>query len=404
MRRGWPVVLLGAGALALSLLAPPGIEPGPEPSVVGRVVTLPAAPGASGPPPPEPPAPPARRRRAVTVLVSGDVLVHTGVWWSAQRDAAARGRDLPDFGPMFAGVRRAVSAADLAVCHLETPLAPPTGPYLNYPLFSAPPQVVDGLLAAGYDACTTASNHAVDMGEDGLVRTLEVLDDRGLPHTGTFAPGFRGRRPAVLRAQGVRVGLISATYGTNGMPVEHASTVQLLDVVEVLRQARALKVAGVDVVMVAVHAGSEYTAMPSAQQVAAFAALTASPAVDFVYGHHSHVVQPFTRVHGRWGVYGLGNFVARQPPEWPATYRGMLAEVTFAERRRGGFDVVRPGYRPTLITAPTDPGGVRVVDAVTALADPATPAWLRPRLRAAVVAVRADVGRRGVRLLGPAPR
>ena len=204
----------------------------------------------------------------------------------------------------------------------------------------------------------------------------------------------------MVSVRGVRVGLLSATFGTNGLPVAEPWSVDLIDVPRVLEQARALRRGGADIVMVAVHAGDEYSHVPSSLQREVFSTLAASPLVDFVYGHHAHVVQPWARVHGMWVVYGLGNFVAKQLTELPDTYRGMLAEVTFAEQPDGSFRAVRPRSRPLLITRPDDPGGTQVLDAVAALADPRTPAVLRPRLRAAVREVEADTVVPGVRLAG----
>jgi poly-gamma-glutamate capsule biosynthesis protein CapA/YwtB (metallophosphatase superfamily) len=63
---------------------------------------------------------------------------------------------------MLRGQLPYLAAADLAVCHLETPLAPADGPFEGYPEFSVPPQILDALVSAGYDACTTASNHTMD--------------------------------------------------------------------------------------------------------------------------------------------------------------------------------------------------------------------------------------------------
>ena len=71
---------------------------------------------------------------------------------------------------------------------VETPLAPDGGPFSGYPEFSVPPQVLPALVAAGYDACSTASNHTLDQGTAGVNRTLDDLDAartgprRLLPH------------------------------------------------------------------------------------------------------------------------------------------------------------------------------------------------------------------------------
>jgi hypothetical protein len=44
---------------------------------------------------------------------------------------------------MLAAEKPYVQSADLGICHLETPLAPPAGPFAGYPEFSVPPQVVE---------------------------------------------------------------------------------------------------------------------------------------------------------------------------------------------------------------------------------------------------------------------
>ena len=327
-------------------------------------------------PEPEPPEPP--EPRSVTVALTGDVLVHTGVWETAERDAAAQGETVPDFAPMFADLEPLVAPADLAICHLETPVSRPGGPYLNYPVFSAPPEVLDGLVTTGYDACTTASNHSVDTGFEGLVRTVDALDARGLAHTGTYAQRRGAGRPVELEVDGVRIGLISMTFGTNGLPVTEPWSVNLIDVPRAIAQARAMHRDGVDVVMVAIHAGTEYLHEPNEQQLQVFADLTASPYVDFVYGHHAHVVQPFDRVNGKWVLYGLGNMVAQQEPERPDTFRGIVARLTLTERPDGGFARRGPALRADADPEPhhdrRHPRARR--RARTTVAD-GTPPWLR---------------------------
>jgi Bacterial capsule synthesis protein PGA_cap len=345
------------------------------------------------------PAPDRPGPRSVTVALTGDVLVHTGVWETAERDAAAQGETVPDFAPMFAGLEPLVAPADLAICHLETPVSRPRGPYLNYPVFSAPPSVLDGLVDTGYDACTTASNHSFDTGFTGLVRTVDALDARGLAHTGTYAERRGAGRPLELEVDGVRIGLISMTFGTNGLPVTEPWSVNLIDVPRALAQAKALHRDGVDVVMVAIHAGTEYLHAPNEQQLQVFADLPASPYVDFVYGHHAHVVQPFDRVNGKWVLYGLGNMVAQQEPARRDTFRGIVTRVTLTERPVGGFEVEDPRYAPTLILNPTTIGATRVLDVARVLRSPTAPPWLRLLARQAARSTDAVMARPGVHRL-----
>ncbi len=351
--------------------------------------------------PPEDPEP-----RSFSIAMSGDVLLHNGTWDTAEADAARAGESGLDFSPMFADVRPALRSVDYAVCHLETPLAPPSGPFASYPVFSVPPQVVRGLLATGYDACSTASNHSVDQGSDGVLRTLDTLDRMGMPHFGTSATRKASRTPFIARIEGVRVALLNYTYGTNGIPVpsDLPWSVPLIDPQRIVADAAHARRAGAEVVIVGLHFGTEYSEAPDAYQRDVVDRITRSPDIDLVYGHHAHVPLPFDKVHGTWVAYGLGNFIAQQETSIPDTYRGITARFELTERPSGRFEVSDVAFLPTVITpyVAGDPR-MRVLDALAALHDPSTPASLRPALRAAVDAITADAESLGADRLGLHP-
>ncbi len=184
---------------------------------------LTAAPDASVSTPPPAPAP-----RSITLVATGDVLLHEPLWEQARQDAEATGQDALDFAPQLAAIRPIVESADVAVCHLETPLAAPDGPYEGYPTFSGPPQILSALVATGYDACTTASNHTFDQGAAGVDRTLDALDAAGLEHTGSARTAQEGARTVILdvaaAAGSVRLALLSYTFGFNGIPFPGGET------------------------------------------------------------------------------------------------------------------------------------------------------------------------------------
>jgi hypothetical protein len=129
-----------------------------------------------------------------------------------------------------------------------------------------------------------------------------------------------------------------------------------------IAQARAAKAAGADIVVVQYHGGDEYSRLPNAQQVALVRRLTASPAVDLVFAEHAHVVQPITRVNGKWVVYGMGNMVGQSDPKYPRAYEGISVRFTFTEQKHG-FAVTRAAYIPTSwnVYSPGHPIRVRPV-------------------------------------------
>jgi poly-gamma-glutamate synthesis protein (capsule biosynthesis protein) len=291
-----------------------------------------------------------RARRTATLVMGGDLLWHDTVWLSAAEDHALTGRGRSyDFDPMFAALRPLVAGADLALCHQEVPLAARGQEPQSYPVFAAPREVAAWIGSFGFDGCTTASNHSLDQGFDGLVETADLLERAGVEHIGTFRTRAERRRPVILTtAAGVRIGVVAGTYGTNGFPLPAGRewSVSMWDAPNLLAQARAARRAGADVVVVHLHAGDEYSHLPNAAQVALVERLTRSPDVDLVLGEHAHVVQPVTKVNGKWVVYGMGNMVAQQDLSRPDTYQGIVVRFTFSERRGRRFVVTRAAYVP----------------------------------------------------------
>ena len=114
------------------------------------------------------------------------------------------------------------------------------------------------------------------------------------------------------------------------------------------------------------HGGTEYDALPSAAQVALVRALTASPYVDLVAGEHAHVVQPITKVNGKWVVYGLGNMIAQNEVSRPRTYEGISVRFTFREGRHG-WVVDRAAYVPTYWNHYSSGRPIRIQQVVRAL-------------------------------------
>jgi poly-gamma-glutamate capsule biosynthesis protein CapA/YwtB (metallophosphatase superfamily) len=361
---GWRLTRRGRivfGGLGVLLLAGVG-------SVVdGPVTELARAAGLGGGP------------REVTLIASGDVLPHGPVLRQAGAYGSQAGQPY-DFRPMFAELRPVVAAADLAICHLEVPLSSDGRGVASWPSFNAPPQLAAGLRWAGYDACSTASNHALDRGPAGVAATLGVLDQAGLRHAGTARnPAEAG--PAVLDVRGLRIGLLSYAYGLNGgrAPADQPWLVNLIDPDRIVEDARAARRAGARFVVVLLHWGQENQAAPTPDQRELARRLLAAPEVDLILGHHVHVVQPIEQIGGKWVAYGMGNSLSNQTPACCAagSQDGVLVQVTVG--LEGGVARARAvRHVPTWVEHPS----YRVRPVLTALTDRSLPAAARQALEA----------------------
>jgi poly-gamma-glutamate capsule biosynthesis protein CapA/YwtB (metallophosphatase superfamily) len=331
----------------------------------------------------------------VTVVMNGDLLWHNTLWYGAKEDARRRGQGGYDFAPLLAGLKPVVASADLAICHQEVPLARPGGPYRNYPLFAAPPRVVRAISATGYDVCTTASNHSVDQGFAGLKRTLDDLDRAKIAHAGTARTKTESQRPTIFTTRlGIKVGVVAATVSLNGLPMPEGKpwAVHRARAGDLLHQARRARTAGADIVIAAVHAGTEYSTRENGQQVALARALTASPDVDLVYMHHAHVVQPWTKVNKKWVLYGVGNAVAQHATNVPRGHEGATGRFTFTRAGNGRFTVRKAEYIPTLVTRYQPGRPARLYQISTALKSAEAP--FRDRLLDAQQRISATVMRK----------
>jgi poly-gamma-glutamate synthesis protein (capsule biosynthesis protein) len=333
---------------------------------------------------------------SITMVMNGDVLLHEGLWQTARNDAKQTGHGVMDYRPMLANMRSVVRGADFAICHMETPLAPFGGPFSGYPVFSVPPQIVPALKWEGFDACTTMSNHSLDQGYDGIERTLADFDRIGLKHFGTVTSKAASKRALMVTVKGVKVALIGATYGTNGIPLpaEEPWSVPIINTQRILAMAHRAREDGVQIVIVALHWGLEYDHEPISDQITVADALTKSPDITFIYGHHAHVVQPYDKVNGTWVAYGQGNAIAQQDTAVTGVYEGNTVRVTFTGRPGGSFHVSKLQYIPTLITPYdySDPTGhpMRWLDIPKDLKLPRY-ADLRPQMLAAQARVRHDI-------------
>jgi poly-gamma-glutamate capsule biosynthesis protein CapA/YwtB (metallophosphatase superfamily) len=331
--------VVAAAALVLAACTG-GSEPATEPAPA-----LAETPTPTPTPTPEP--------RTFTLVGTGDVLLHERLWRQAERDAAETGNGVLDFTPQLAHIAPIVSDADLAICHLEVPLAPADGPYEGYPTFSGPPQVVSALDATGYDACSTASNHTFDQGAGGVTRTLDALDAAGIAHAGSARTPSEAEQTTIVDVETtegpVKVGLLSYTYGFNGIPYPASQTfwANEIDEQEILADAATARQRGAEVVVVALHWGTEYDHDPNSQQAEVAPRLIGAPDIDLLLGHHAHVVQPIENIGGKWVVYGMGNLMANHAePQGPKS-EGLLTRFTFTEDlSTGRFAVTTAEYLP----------------------------------------------------------
>lgn len=260
-----------------------------------------------------------------TLLAVGDVMAHMPQL-PAYYNKTTKSYD---FSPWFGKVAPLLRKGDWVVANLETPLAGADLKYSGFPRFNAPSELAKALAGAGVQLVSTANNHAMDRGFAGIVRTLANVRKANLVPFGTSASEQEANRLVIEERNGIKLGFLARTYGTNGIPIpaDKPYTVDLIDLDDLKGDIAALRAAGADAVSVSLHFGTEYQRLPNDEQKRIVRSAIASGA-DIVLGSHPHVVQPYDVINipatesfdgrSRSGVviYSMGNFISNQTGPW----------------------------------------------------------------------------------------
>jgi poly-gamma-glutamate capsule biosynthesis protein CapA/YwtB (metallophosphatase superfamily)/LysM repeat protein len=324
----------------------------------------------------------------LTMAFSGEVLAHRVINRTALQPDGSY-----DYWPMLANIAPLVSEADYSICHLEAPIAPPGQDVMVEPQrISSAASITTALAAAGFDRCSTASNHSVDRGAAGVDATVAAFEAAGIGQSGV-ARSEQERLPAIVVVNDVKVAHLAYSYGFDGTPLPAGEPwrANVIDPAVIIADAQAMRSIGAEVVVVSLHWGASMVSNPTADQQRVADAVTASGAVNLIVGHHSHVLQPITQVNGVWVVWGLSNFLSALPTsdKWPAKSQdGVLVSVTFSRAPDGSIAVSVPTVRTTWC----DKADGFVVRATSEQHDPNLSAGVREQLRISEERSRAVVG------------
>ena len=325
--------------------------------------------------PSEPEGPkPITKVSTATVVATGDLLMHEPIFNNAKQSDGTY-----NFDNIFTYLSEYATEADYAVANLETTLRGTEDgySYKGYPQFNCPDSIVDATKAAGFDMLLTANNHSYDTRYKGMIRTLEVIDEKGLDRLGIIKEETE-KRYIVKEINGIKIGMICYTYETDTDPGDVAlngialnedaekrvnafSYGELDTFYETIDgQFKAMKADGAEALVLFIHWGDEYQVKQNKKQ-SAIAQKLCDLGVDIIVGGHPHVVQPIDLLtsetdpsHKTVCLYSMGNAVSNQRRErmnlkTGHTEDGVLFKFTFAKYSDGTVVLEDADVLPTWV-------------------------------------------------------
>ena len=244
---------------------------------------------------------------SATFIAVGDALIHSAIYY----DALSNG--VYDFNYIFKAVKPIIEKYDLKYYNQETILGGTSLGLSSYPLFNSPQEVGDAFMNMGFNLVSLATNHTLDYGERGMLSSLEYWGKQeGVIAAGSYESEESRNTPRIMEVNGITYTLLSYSTLTNGLRIPYGKEYlfNLYDEEKVKEDIERVR-DKVDVVMVAMHWGAEYTHTP-VQEEREIANYLASLGVDIVIGTHPHVIQPIDFIDDTMVIYSLGNFVSGQ--------------------------------------------------------------------------------------------
>ena len=286
----------------------------------------------------------------ISMAVVGDIMCHSPNY----KDAYNASTKKYDFSTFFPQIKSYISNADIAVGNLETIFAGGNKAYSGYPTFNSPPQLAKDVQDLGIDVLTTSNNHSMDSGYNGLINTIDTLDDLGISHTGTFKSEEDKNKILIKDVNGVKIAFLSYTYGTNGIAIPKGKEycINLIDKDLIKKQLESAKAQNPDVICVSMHWGIEYKLQPNTEQTDLADYLFENGA-DIILGSHPHVLEPMekrtvtlsdgTKKDG-FVIYSLGNFISAQKDKY--TKDSIILNLKITKHSQGNITIDSYDYTP----------------------------------------------------------
>jgi poly-gamma-glutamate synthesis protein (capsule biosynthesis protein) len=313
-----------------------------------------------------------------TLCFTGDLMCHSTQFNYAKVDA-----DSFDFTGVYREVRKYLSAADLTVGNLETVIAGKNKGYSGYPYFNAPDDFIYALADAGFDLLLTANNHALDQGWDGVKRTIDVINENKINHTGTFISQEDRDSIRIFDINSIKIAVLAYSENTNGLPIPKGKdfVINLIDEELIKRDISKARKKNADIVLVHLHYGPEYNREPSDYQKQIVQKIIELGA-DIIIGGHPHVVQPVdffktnnTELDSGFVAYSMGNFISNQ--RWRYSDAGVILNIQiFKNKFTDSIYISEVNYLPTWVFKGETENGREYVILPSGLSEDSTYAYL----------------------------
>ncbi len=280
----------------------------------------------------------------------GDIMCHNTQYIDAYNSNTGK----YDFSYVFDDINHYIKNSDITVANLETTFAGEDKGYSNYPRFNTPDALAYNLKKLGVDVISTAGNHSLDYGFDGLSRTIDVLNLADISHVGTYKTQEERDTIVFKYVKGIKIAFINYAYGTNGITIPSDKTfcINLIDKDLIKKDIENAKSQNADMIVASVHWGTEYSTVPNDTQNE-LADFLFQNGVNIILGTHPHVLQKMEKrtvtledgtTQDGFIIYSLGNFISDQNAK--NTRTSIILDLKITKHADNSISIDEVNYTP----------------------------------------------------------
>ena len=280
----------------------------------------------------------------------GDIMCHNTQYIDAYNSNTGK----YDFSYVFDDINHYIKNSDITVANLETTFAGEDKGYSNYPRFNTPDALAYNLKKLGVDVISTAGNHSLDYGFDGLSRTIDVLNLADISHVGTYKTQEERDTIVFKYVKGIKIAFINYAYGTNGITIPSDTTfcINLIDKDLIKKDIENAKSQNADMIVASVHWGTEYSTVPNDTQNE-LADFLFQNGVNIILGTHPHVLQKMEKrtvtledgtTQDGFIIYSLGNFISDQNAK--NTRTSIILDLKITKHADNSISIDEVNYTP----------------------------------------------------------
>ncbi len=276
--------------------------------------------------------------KTIKLSVTGDIfpspsLIESGI--------TKEGRN---YLPYYEYVTNIIQSSDLAIAWFGGPVAGKNEEFSGYPVYNNPPEFITAAIDAGFDIFFH-TNHLLDRGLKGLIRTIEFFKKNNSTYLGTYLDEEESKKIYYFEKNGIKLALLSYLYGANANVKVEKWRINFIDPIKISNDIFQARKEGADFIIVGLHWGNEYERFPSKSQKE-LAKKIFSYGADMILGSHPHVIQPAEIIDGKFIIYSFGNFLSSQRKRY--TDAGVIANFII-EKKDNKTYLKKTSYIPTWV-------------------------------------------------------